>query len=260
MYLLERARGIASEVKADLADNGGADMRLDARTVGVLVLVSVLLTLFYYYARPGFFRANFQADVLGALDLQKSTWKGIFAYWYWGLSSFFFRVFIPLLCIWFWFKESPREYGFRMWEKGHGWVYFGFFVLMVPILVVMSFTKDFQNKYPFWDHAGESIWHFIAYQFSYGLQFVSLEAFFRGFIIFALFKKFGYYGVMIMVIPYCMIHFGKPIPETLGAIIAGIVLGYLALKSKSWIPGALLHWGVGITMDAACILQRYFAG
>ena len=74
--------------------------------------------------------------------------------------------------------------------------------------------------------------------------------------LFALFKRFGYYSVMIMVIPYCMIHFGKPVAETFGAIIAGVALGYLALKSKSWFYGGLLHWSVGITMDIMAIMQR----
>ena len=49
------------------------------------------------------------------------------------------------------------------------------------------------------------------------MQFWSLEAFFRGFFIFGLRRRFGYYSVIIMTIPYCMIHFNKPITETLGA-------------------------------------------
>ena len=62
--------------------------------------------------------------------------------------------------------------------------------------------------------------------------------------------------LVIMTIPYCMIHFGKPMPETLAAIVAGLVLGYLALKSKSWLYGALLHWAIGITMDLLSIFHK----
>jgi membrane protease YdiL (CAAX protease family) len=53
-----------------------------------------------------------------------------------------------------------------------------------------------------------------------------------------------------------MIHFGKPVAETFGAIIAGLALGYLAMKSRSWVYGACLHWGVGITMDLLAVLQK----
>ena len=98
--------------------------------------------------------------------------------------------------------------------------------------------------------------HFFAWQLCYRTQFFALEAFFRGFLLFALFKRFGYYSILIMVMPYCMIHFGKPILETLGAIVAGSVLGYLALKSKTWLHGALLHCSVGFLMDLFAIFQR----
>jgi membrane protease YdiL (CAAX protease family) len=59
--------------------------------------------------------------------------------------------------------------------------------------------------------------------------------------------------VPVMVIPYVMIHFGKPMPETFAAIVAGTLLGYLALRSRSFLWGALLHWSVAITMDAFVI-------
>ena len=35
-----------------------------------------------------------------------------------------------------------------------------------------------------------------------------------------------------MIVPYCMIHYGKPLPETLGAIGAGLILGTLAMRTQ----------------------------
>jgi membrane protease YdiL (CAAX protease family) len=52
-----------------------------------------------------------------------------------------------------------------------------------------------------------------------------------------------------MVVPYCMIHYGKPMPETLFAIVAGLVLGTLALRTKSIWLGVLIHISVALTMD-----------
>jgi membrane protease YdiL (CAAX protease family) len=52
-----------------------------------------------------------------------------------------------------------------------------------------------------------------------------------------------------MIVPYCMIHYGKPLPETLGAIVAGLVLGTLALRTRSIWGGVLIHIGVALTMD-----------
>ena len=258
MSLRERFTRIVDHVRDDFRNNGGIDVELDTRTTAVLILCSILLTLFYYYGRPPFFRSELEMAFVGAFGLDTSEFRGVFPYWYWSLASLVLRVAIPLFCIWFWFKESARDYGFRIWKKGHGKIYLGLYLIMLPVLVGISFTESFQGKYPFYDAAGESLPHFLIYESGYAIQFFSLEAFFRGFLVFALFKRFGYHAVTIMTVPYCMIHFGKPPAESLGAIVAGMLLGYLALKSKSWLPGALLHFGVGLTLDVLCIAQDVF--
>ncbi len=127
---------------------------------------------------------------------------------------------------------------------------------MVPVIVAVSFTVGFQNKYPLYKGAILGWDHFLFYQVAYGIQFMGVEAFFRGFLTFGLFERFGYYALLVMVIPYSMVHFGKPPLEVFAAIPAGLLLGYLALKTRSWLFGALLHWTVGITMDLAAIIQK----
>lgn len=256
----DRARAELAHVKAALVTNGGAPLPLVGRDVAVVVLACVLLTLFYYFARPDFYRSRLDTHVVSALGWQTSPYRGLLPYWYWSMASTVLRVLIPLGCIVWWFRESPRDYGFRLWERGHGKIYAAMYVFMLPLLVAMSFTKSFQGKYPFYKAAGDSWQQFVAFELAYGVQFAALEAFFRGFLVFALFKRFGYFGVVIMTLPYCLIHFGKPPAETLGAIVAGLVLGFMALHSKSWLPGALVHWSVGFTMDVACILQKLSQG
>jgi hypothetical protein len=44
-------------------------------------------------------------------------------------------------------------------------------------------------------------------------------------------------------------HVGKPGPEAIGSIVAGIALGIIALRNRSFIPGAILHWAVAVTLD-----------
>ncbi|MBA2662594.1 MAG: CPBP family intramembrane metalloprotease [Bradymonadaceae bacterium] len=254
--MLTSLKAMVATAKEDIATNGGAPVPLDVRTVAVMLVTCVLLTLFYYWGRPGFFQSQFDAPLSALLNLENSEYRGLLRYGYWAIASLVIRVAIPLAMIVWWFRESPRDYGFRLWEPGHGLIYALMYVVMLPVLIGASFFTSFQNKYPFYELAGDSVVQFVLFQSAYGIQFLSLEAFFRGFLIFALFKRFGYYSVVIMTIPYCMIHFAKPMPETLGAIVAGLLLGYLAIKSKSFLPGALLHFGVGFTMDLACIAQR----
>src|SRR5690606_7929149 len=84
----------------------------------------------------------------------------------------------------------------------------------------------------------------------YGVQFFCVEFFFRGFMLFTLEERFGMSAVAVMIVPYCMIHFHKPLPEALGAIVAGIVLGWRALRTRSIWGGFLVHIAVAISMDA----------
>jgi membrane protease YdiL (CAAX protease family) len=46
-----------------------------------------------------------------------------------------------------------------------------------------------------------------------------------------------------------MVHFGKPLPEVLGAVVAGLVLGAMALRTRSIWGGVAVHLGVAWTMD-----------
>jgi membrane protease YdiL (CAAX protease family) len=55
-----------------------------------------------------------------------------------------------------------------------------------------------------------------------------------------------------------MIHFGKPLPETIGAILAGLALGALSIKSRSVYWGVAIHYAVAITMDLGALYRSGF--
>src|SRR4030095_13366323 len=57
--------------------------------------------------------------------------------------------------------------------------------------------------------------------------------------------------------PYCMIHYGKPYLETSSAIIAGVVLGSLAMRTHSIYAGFLVHATVAVTMDILALDHRH---
>ena len=92
------------------------------------------------------------------------------------------------------------------------------------------------------------------------IQFFALEFFFRGFFLHGIKQRFGFYSVFVMMIPYCMIHFGKPFPETISAIIAGTALGILSLKSNNIWLGVFIHCSVAITMDICSLWQKGLLG
>ncbi len=90
----------------------------------------------------------------------------------------------------------------------------------------------------------------------YALQFVALEFFFRGFMVHGLKWRLGYAAIFVMVVPYNMIHFGKPLAEAIGAILGGVTLGTLSLKTRSVWWGAALHIAVAATMDLLALWHK----
>lgn len=229
--------------------------RLDRRTVAVFAAAVLLLVVFEYWALPSSFQgSSWHTRVAGWLGDGYAPYFDLLPYQYWGVASLLLRVLVPLVVVTLVLRESPREWGWRFpldWH--HVWPYVVFLAVMVPVLFGASVLSSFQAKYPFYDGAMAGGWHFWGFQLFYGLQFLGVEAFFRGFLLFGLWPRLGWNAIPVMVIPYVMIHFGKPMPETLAAIVAGSVLGYLALRSRSFLWGALLHWSVGLTMDAFVI-------
>lgn len=223
----------------------------DRDAVVVLLSSAVLLLLFSYWGRPSFYASSGIIDRVRSLDSPTlADLADAGAYVWWGLSSILLRVVAPLaIGVWV-LKWRPSDLGYRLKGIGsHLWMYGLAYVVMLPVLVWVSGFDSFSTYYPFYERAAEGGLGFWVYEVGYAFQFVGVEAFFRGFMTFGLFPRFGYLAVPIMTIPYTMIHFVKPAPEAAGAIVAGLVLGYLALKSKSFVPGIFLHVGVAVTMD-----------
>jgi len=166
---------------------------------------------------------------------------------------------VPALLTRFVFKMKLSEMGLKLRGSMEGWpLYAAMLAVMLPLVFYFSTTQSFQSRYPFYVPAhGEALWpNFFIWEVVYFFQFASLEFFFRGFIILGTRKSFGYMSIFVMMVPYCMIHFGKPMPETLGAILAGIVLGTLSLKSRSIFLGILIHYSVAIAMDLMALYRK----
>lgn len=227
------------------------DAKADRDAFVVIVAGTLLLYLFHYWGRPDYFIRSGMIDWVsanGGATLEEHP--GVGAYLYWGVSSLALRTLAPAAVVLWLIGDSPRDWGYRLRGiRAHLAPYALMYLAMLPLLVWASSFESFSTYYPFYDRAAEGGRAFWLFEFGYTFQFVGIEAFFRGFLTFGLARRFGLLGIAIMTIPYTMIHFGKPAPEAFAAIIAGLVLGYLALKSRSFVPGIFLHVSVALTMD-----------
>lgn len=264
--LLAPFRRAADEQREFVASEEGR--KADWRTMAVLVAAAFVLTAQNYLVVNG--RVGLLSDlpqVLLPTDYAQE-WRAIvrarenvelFRHADWAVGLMVAYVLLPAFLVRFAFRERLADYGTKLRGLTSGWwAYLLMYLFMLPFLLAVSQTDSFQHTYPFYRlRGGEPLWpRFLAWELLYAMQFVTLEFFFRGFLVHGLRKRFGAYAIFAMMVPYCMIHFGKPVLETCGAIAAGIILGFMSLKTRSIWLGAALHIAVAWTMDAAAIWLR----
>ncbi len=169
----------------------------------------------------------------------------------WGVSCLIGFFVIPGLIIYFVSGSNLRAHGLNFSGfRYHLKTYLGLYLLMVPLIYLASLQPEFRNTYPFVPDAKKSLSSFLIWELAYVMQFFALESFFRGYLLFTLERNMEKWtAICVMLVPYVMIHFHKPVFECLGATIAGLVLGHLSLKYRSWVGGAILHALVGVTLD-----------
>ncbi|HEY3808067.1 MAG TPA: type II CAAX endopeptidase family protein [Kofleriaceae bacterium] len=210
----------------------------------VLVLVAVSLTLQEYIGDRGWFDRMFRGHAGSTQYYELESYA-----WWAGWRVLGYVVF-PMILIAAMPGERLRDYHVSLrgfWK--HLWIYVVLFLCVLPAVLYASTTPAFRHTYPFYRLANRSTFDLWGWECLYAAQFLSLEFFFRGFILKALRRRLGSNAIFVMIVPYCMIHYGKPLPETLGAIGAGLILGTLAMRTKSIWGGVLIHLGVAMTMD-----------
>lgn len=246
------------KVEADTTTYREANRSLDIHVFGIIILASFVLSFQEYYGSSNdyhklewlvsFFSDN-PKDLLFD-TFRRGPYARLYRLFYWVSATVLCYLVIPGLYIKLFMKQRIRDFGFSL--KGilkHSWIYIGLYAIVLPALIVVAQTKSFQRTYPFYQYAHRSGFDFFSWELAYALQFLSLEFFFRGFLIHGLKQRFGFYCIIIAVMPYCMIHFGKPMPETLGAIFAGLALGALSLFTRSIWLGVAIHVSVAVSMD-----------
>ncbi|MET0391057.1 MAG: CPBP family intramembrane glutamic endopeptidase [Polyangiales bacterium] len=175
---------------------------------------------------------------------------------YWALFKVFNYGFVPWLCMRFVLKEPLSAFGVRFVEsRAAALTYLAMLLAIAPFVVIASGTEAFLRTYPKCAAAGDGLGPLLVWELAYGLQFLMLEVFFRGFLIFALARWIGSLAIFVMIIPYAMIHFSKPMAECFGSILAGIALGTVALRTRSIVGGVLVHCVVAWSMDLLALYR-----
>ncbi len=243
--------------------------RADWKTPAVLVVAAACLILQQYTSQPTSLigPAKFLASAFGRPDVAREleallTHGGadrLAARLWWAGDAVLTYAAIPILILTFVFRDSPCDYELKVRGALDSWPLYAMLVcVMVPLVAAFSASQHFQETYPFVRFAtpGEVRAGLWKWEVAYAAQFVGLEFFFRGFVLHGTKHRFGVYSIFVAMVPYVQIHFGKPMPEAVASLVAGLALGMMSLVTRSVWLGAALHIGVAWSMDCACLYRR----
>jgi hypothetical protein len=205
---------------------------------------------------PWVFAYTSHFDFLGKISYSSSNYNLLN---YNSKSSFWIsQVVFALLfsgIIWY-FKDrkSMSFYGFKF--KGHAlkpyWIMLA--IMLVPILIAGT-AEGFLHTYPriksilYPNYEAISLSHYIRYELAYGINFLGIEVFFRGFLVMAMAGIIGKEAILPMAVFYVTIHFGKPMGECISSFFGGSLLGIISYHTNSIKGGLLVHVGIAWLME-----------
>ena len=166
-------------------------------------------------------------------------------------------VLLAITCIWLIGKYKSPFGGLSI--KGVSFQpYWLLFFCMIPLVVLAATNSGFQNTYPkvksiafIKDFVSPSFLYHLMFEIFYGIDFFTIEFFFRGFLVLAFVRYAGKEAILPMAVFYCVIHFGKPLGECITSYFGGIILGVIVYYTKSIFGGLLVHLGIAWLMEVA---------
>ncbi len=134
-------------------------------------------------------------------------------------------------------------------------VYVLLLLLMIPLLLFAAVQPAFQQVYPKVSVLSSlsgihtKPLHYVLFELSYMLDFVTIELFFRGMLIALLSRTLGVHCIVPVALFYFSIHLGKPMLEAISSFFGGLILGAVSYETKSIWGGWMVHCGIALLME-----------
>ncbi|RJP67402.1 MAG: CPBP family intramembrane metalloprotease [Candidatus Abyssobacteria bacterium SURF_17] len=228
-------------------------MKQQWRIAILSVSACILLIVHRYPGQPAFFDAHLARGFLFNPANELYRWLYSFA------ATFIVLGLLPAALGCFLWNERPSEWGLTLGRRK----LFGLVAalllcaLSLPLLHYVSGLPHISAGHPLCRLAANHRAAFIIYEGFLVLAIVGREFVFRGFLLFGLKKHVGEAAVYLQLVPYVVLHFGKPPVEVLGAIPAGVILGHLASFTGSVWYGILLHSLWAVALDAFIVIDPF---
>jgi membrane protease YdiL (CAAX protease family) len=158
-------------------------------------------------------------------------------------TELIYYLLVPLAAGLLLFRDKPWDYGIRIgrWKS--------LIVLTAVCLAAMALILYEAGKMPEF----RSYYHLDTIDWSElllntALYMFAWEFLFRGYMLFGLEKSIGKGAIFVQAIPFVLLHLGKPFLETLFCIPGGFILGYVAYRTRSFLPCFIIHFGIYVMM------------
>jgi membrane protease YdiL (CAAX protease family) len=173
-----------------------------------------------------------------------------------AFSSFFLLLLIPSLWLKYIYRYDLGNYGLRFPEfnKENIKLWLKYTLLLLPPLFIMALNHNFQTYYKETLSGGAvSVVTLLISSFIY---YLSEEFLFRGLFLFSCIKKIDEkYSIYLTSIVFALLHIQKPVFEVLFSFILGLILCRLVIKTRSILPGTVLHFTLALVLN---VLVFYF--
>lgn len=99
---------------------------------------------------------------------------------------------------------------------------------------------------------------FLYHEAVMGMYMFAWEWFFRGYMLFGLRKIMPTWAAaVVQMIPFFILHLGKPTGELFSSIAGGLILVPVALHYRSFVPCFLAHWALSLVNDIAVVYHHF---
>jgi uncharacterized protein len=215
------------------------------RVAAVLLTSAICLSAWYAVGNYHFWSNFLSADSASNENLAVSAAIGSLG------STVVLLGLVPLLVVKIALRNRLADYGLRL-----GNLRFGILssILAAPLVILIGYATAqmpaFQAVYPINPPARNSsaalAWH-LAGQI---LWYAAWEFHFRGFIQHVVEKSSSIsMAICVQTLASTLAHFGRPASEVFASVLAGILWGALAWRTRSLLAGIFQHWLLGASLD-----------
>ncbi|MDI1445342.1 CPBP family intramembrane glutamic endopeptidase [Polyangium sp. 6x1] len=169
----------------------------------------------------------------------------------WVLAHVVLLLAAPLVLARIGLGQKPRDLGLgtgdaRRWGK----VTLGLLPLVVIGAAILSRAPGVAAHYRAHTAGISGIFGWIGWIGMWGAAFFAWEFFFRGLLVVGLARDLGGpAAVALHLLPFTLVHVGKPALEVLLTVPGGLVFGALAFRGRSMLGPFLLHWTLAASLD-----------